>query len=363
MKHAGLVFLFIIGVICSGIVDVQAASEIKIQVDGKILSSDVEPVIDQGRTLVPLRVVMENLGAKVSYEHETKTVIIKKFTRNVILKINSKEARIDDEIAILDVPAAIVSNRTLVPLRFVGQALGSTVHWEDKTKTVVIGAPRLIFDTKEAEQEVFSLVNKVRKQHGLQPLIWIEELADAARTHSQDMAEHDFFAHISPTTGSPAQRVQSYGLPGAAENIAAGYTDANTVFDAWMLSPDHRGNILNPDHRFIGIGVYRENDNRDPYNGLYWTQEFIKGEAVLLTPGPESTVTGRRLQVEGYSAEPEVELTVYKMLDKKTYSEKYTVDISVRHDGKFSEEISLRKGQGLYLIQVSDYDLRYVEYQ
>ncbi|MGI6065285.1 MAG: stalk domain-containing protein [Bacillota bacterium] len=363
MRHGGLLFLLIIGVLWVGIVNVQAGSEIRIQVDGEMLSSDVDPIIEQGRTLVPLRVVMENLGAKVTYQHESKTVIVQRFTREVTLKINSRQAWINDETVTLDVPATIVANRTVIPLRFVGQSLGAIVNWEDRTKTVVIDSSQLLLDAEEAEQEVFFLVNKAREQQGLNPLVWMDELADIARAHSQDMAEHDFFAHISPSTGDPAQRAQAYGLPGAAENIAAGYLDAKTVFDAWMLSPDHRANILDPGHRFIGIGVFCENDPADPYNGLYWTQEFIKGETVLLSPLPESTVTDKEIKVEGYSTESAVELTVYKMVDKKTYSEKYTIDVSVGDDGKFSEKISLDQGQGLYAIQVSEYDFRYVEYQ
>jgi competence protein ComEC len=110
----------------------------RILLDGTELSFDVSPVIEQGRTLVPLRAIFEALGAEVGWDNATRTVTAIRGQTTVRLTIGLKIAYKNGAPVTLDVPAKIVSGRTLVPLRFVSESLDCKVDWDAKTQTVTI---------------------------------------------------------------------------------------------------------------------------------------------------------------------------------------------------------------------------------
>lgn len=115
-----------------------AAKAPNVVVDGNPLSSDVPPIIEDGRTLAPLRAIFEALGANVQFDPVTNTVIATKGITTISLQIGSSQAKVNDKTIRLDVPARIINERTLVPLRFISEALGAIVDWDDVTQTVKI---------------------------------------------------------------------------------------------------------------------------------------------------------------------------------------------------------------------------------
>ncbi|TDE01611.1 CAP domain-containing protein [Jiangella asiatica] len=117
--------------------------------------------------------------------------------------------------------------------------------------------------------EVVELTNEVRDDHGCPVLRADDRLAEAARLHSEDMVERDYFDHTSPDGDGPGERAARAGYDHwSGENIAMGYATAADVVEGWMDSEGHRANILNCDSQAIGVGV-AESDR-----GLYWTQMF-----------------------------------------------------------------------------------------
>ncbi|MDY6313788.1 MAG: stalk domain-containing protein [Clostridia bacterium] len=109
-------------------------------VNGKEVKIDVPAQILDGRTMTPSRFVAESLGADVDWDDATKTVTVTNGTKTIKLVIDSNIATIDGEEVEIDVPATIIDGRTLTPSRFVAEALGADVDWDDATKTVkVIG--------------------------------------------------------------------------------------------------------------------------------------------------------------------------------------------------------------------------------
>ncbi|MGE5379734.1 MAG: copper amine oxidase N-terminal domain-containing protein [Methylocystaceae bacterium] len=115
----------------------------KVILDGRQISFDVPPVIENGRTLVPLRAIFEALGATVNWDETTQTVTAAKDNTTIKLRINSTTASLNGQPAALDVPAKIMKNRTLVPLRFVSEALGTDVNWNNENQTAVISSPQI----------------------------------------------------------------------------------------------------------------------------------------------------------------------------------------------------------------------------
>jgi len=116
----------------------QAAKAITIYVDGAQLKTDVPPVMVQGRVMLPLRAIFEALDARVYWNQKSQTVTGIKGDTTVVLKIKSKVATINDETVTLDVPAQTLRGRTMVPVRFVSEALGQEVGWNSRDQIVSI---------------------------------------------------------------------------------------------------------------------------------------------------------------------------------------------------------------------------------
>jgi uncharacterized protein YkwD len=126
------------------------------------------------------------------------------------------------------------------------------------------------------------VLNAERARHGLRPLRLDHRLARAARGHSEDMADRDYFDHTSPSGTSFVDRVRRAGyLRGArrwqvAENIAWGtgaLSSPRAITRAWMDSPGHRANILDGSYREIGIGVASGSGAR----AIYTTDFGVRG--------------------------------------------------------------------------------------
>ncbi|WP_160315582.1 copper amine oxidase N-terminal domain-containing protein, partial [Thermincola ferriacetica] len=118
----------------------EAAGDITVLVNNhKIAFPDQKPYIDKNnRTLVPVRFVSEALGAKVDWNAETRVVTISKEDRTITLKIGESKAAVNGRTRYFDTKAVIAGSRTMVPLRFISECLGATVEWLAKTRTVKI---------------------------------------------------------------------------------------------------------------------------------------------------------------------------------------------------------------------------------
>ncbi|MDD2401042.1 MAG: copper amine oxidase N-terminal domain-containing protein [Clostridia bacterium] len=103
-------------------------------------NDDSAPVIKEGRTLIPVRAIMNGLGAQVDYDAETKIVTISRDDKEITLNLDTGETFVNDELITIDVPdAKIINNRTFVPLRFIAQTLGEKVDYDDETGEINIG--------------------------------------------------------------------------------------------------------------------------------------------------------------------------------------------------------------------------------
>ncbi|MFJ9697650.1 CAP domain-containing protein [Kitasatospora sp. NPDC101183] len=119
-------------------------------------------------------------------------------------------------------------------------------------------------------QQVLDLVNVERSKAGCGPVTADSRLAGAAQSHSDDMADRNYFDHASPEGEHADHRIEAVGYRWSTwgENIARGQKDPAAVMDAWMNSPGHRANILNCAFKQLGVGV------RTGSGGPWWTQVF-----------------------------------------------------------------------------------------
>lgn len=124
-------------------------------------------------------------------------------------------------------------------------------------------------DTR-AEEEMVRLVNQERRQHGLAPVRFDAELQEVARAHSEEMWQRGYFAHVSPVTGTPTDRLREAGIEyrSAGENLALA-PSVQIAHRGLMRSDGHRANILSPTFSRIGVGAITT-----PTGSTMFTQEF-----------------------------------------------------------------------------------------
>lgn len=111
---------------------------IRVMVDGAELAFDVDPVIENDRTLVPMRLIFEALGAKVDWDEATRTVLAVKGDVKISITIDSAELMKNSKAVALDAPARLIGGRTLVPVRAVSEGMGAKVEWDEASCMVQI---------------------------------------------------------------------------------------------------------------------------------------------------------------------------------------------------------------------------------
>jgi hypothetical protein len=115
------------------------AAGIGVTVNGSPVDFDgMGPVEVNGRVLVPVRGVLESLGADVGWTEATQTVVANNGRVDIELRIGDHSASVDGQSVALDVPAQVIAGHTMVPLRFLSQALGAEVHWNGQARIVEI---------------------------------------------------------------------------------------------------------------------------------------------------------------------------------------------------------------------------------
>ena len=123
-------------------------------------------------------------------------------------------------------------------------------------------------DRQSFARDVLELVNEERQKRHLEPLRLAQDLNDAAMIRAEECVR--YFSHTRPD-GSSFHTVMRNPYRMAGENLSAGRPTAKATVDAWMDSPGHRDNILNPDYRELGVGYIYAANSRYHH---YWVQLF-----------------------------------------------------------------------------------------
>ena len=97
-----------------------------------------------------------------------------------------------------------------------------------------------------------------------QPLAWEQRLATSAQAQASDLAQRDLLSHVDAQQRSFGLRLRSagYAAAGAGENLAAGQTDFDDTLQAWMASPTHCANLMQPDFRDVGLACVQRPGSR-----------------------------------------------------------------------------------------------------
>ncbi|NLB81428.1 MAG: hypothetical protein GX800_07450 [Clostridiaceae bacterium] len=111
---------------------------ISVTLNSNKLLFDTDPIMINDRTLVPMRAIFEAMGAEVEWKEDTQTIISKANGVSIEMQIGDNIMTVNSKEIILDVEPVLFGGRTLVPIRALTEAMGANVSWDDNTRTVVI---------------------------------------------------------------------------------------------------------------------------------------------------------------------------------------------------------------------------------
>jgi len=156
---------------------------ITVEIDDERIYFDQEPILYNSRTMVPMRRIFEELGAKVTWDANTQTAVGKKGDRTVQVTIGQKTMYINNKVIELDTAPFVLSGRTLVPARAVAEGLGCDVEWNEKYNLVSI-TPR-VFRWSEWDEDLPNYVDN--------DLYYIEEREEyRVRTRDKEYFSLDY---------------------------------------------------------------------------------------------------------------------------------------------------------------------------
>ena len=120
-------------------INVFIEDEISIVLNGeKVEYPDKKPFIENGRTLIPVRGLFEKMGMNLDWNDQTQTVVINNDKYQISLKIDSEIMTVNGKEIKMDTAAKVSDNRTVIPLRYVSEAVGANVLWDEDTNTVFV---------------------------------------------------------------------------------------------------------------------------------------------------------------------------------------------------------------------------------
>lgn len=138
-SNAALAKSFTIAVLAGALASTALAQDIRASVDGTMVRfPDVQPTMMNGRVMVPVRGVFEHMDAEVKWDESQRLVTAFRGNDTIWLKLNANTASINGNQVALETPAVMHMGRTMVPLRFISEALGASVDWISASRTVEI---------------------------------------------------------------------------------------------------------------------------------------------------------------------------------------------------------------------------------
>lgn len=303
------------------------ASTIQIFINEELLLTDVEPQLISGRTYLPLRACAEALNATLDYDSASKKITIMHEGTEINLTVGQTTASINGQEYTIDAKPFLMNDFTLVPVRFISEALHCLVEWEPQTLSVFIytdsdtpihagqftpSPDESIPQVENIAIEALQQINNVRQQKKLETFITLGELVSIAEEHSKDMAENAYFATNSPSQGSPAKRAQAFNLQGPSEIIAKVNYDLSNVssaVNAWLNDPTTNAILLNPSASYIGVSAYRVPGS----NEVYLTAEVLPTRAYFIDTPQHLTTSEAKLTFNGRSTARQEVITIYKL--------------------------------------------------
>ncbi|MDO4581689.1 MAG: stalk domain-containing protein [Bacillota bacterium] len=331
----------------------QAHPEVRVNVNGAPVTMDVPPIIENGRTLVPVRAVSESMGAAVDWDSAQRMVTVQRGGDTILLYIDSANTYVNGQLVPIDVPARIVNSRTLIPLRFIMENMGAEVSWDGVNYIVdiTISDTAASSDFSQMERQLLELLNQRRQAAGLSDLQALTQLNELAAAHRQDMAANSFFSSVSPTHGGLKARAAAAQLGSVQEYLAYGLPYADRILAAWLDEPSFSELALSADCAYIGLSLGAGTAAGSATLGdVYAVAELAVGRGVIIG-ARERFSDADSIQISGYVADSDTPLILYYLRgnDQSAYDSREVIYPQRSSSGYFSCAVPLPQA-GTYLL-------------
>jgi hypothetical protein len=222
------------------------AADIQLKVDGVTIASDVKPEMKNHRTMLPLRVISENLGAKVHWSGSE--VTLSKSNMKVFLKLNSSTAMKNGKTVQLDVKPYIENNRIIVPLRFIAETFGCKVDYSNYTLTVdteplVIDGVKVTALQQEYKLTLGSIVNQIKGNANIEAIYnnfvdnkgnKVDAPSDPTWSLQYGTGQYDFLDQ----EGNSIKQFDIYSSPRNSPEAAPEFHIYDAIENQWYLFND-----------------------------------------------------------------------------------------------------------------------------
>ncbi|WP_088834899.1 stalk domain-containing protein [Paenibacillus tyrfis] len=204
---------------------------IQVFIGGQMQSYTQAPVNWNGSTLVPLRAIFESLGAAVEWESTTQTVTATREGKTIVLTIGSSIAYVNGVPVTLSAPAQLINGSTMVPVRFVSEALGGVVEWNEASKSVIVFQNKPVIPTT-AESE------KTAIEEGLQEPSESSASSPILQKISKGITDSSDIVFVIDVTGSMGEVIDYVketvsnfvdSVPSGSNFAIVAYRDTNFV--------------------------------------------------------------------------------------------------------------------------------------
>lgn len=294
----GAVLLFAMGVLFTSACGSDNV-ELRLQINNDIMTVNNEnvtldsaPQIINGRTLVPVRAVIENMGGSAQWDSSTQTSTLN-YNNNVIkLTVGSTNAYFNGEEHILDTAPAIINGRTMLPIRFITESFGFDTLWENDSQTVVIkkSIETAVEKTSEPVTEVTSVDNSADKANGKTLVAYFTWSGNTKKMaeYIAEKTDADIFI-IEPETPYPDDYTECGNLAKverdenarpAIKSLPNNLSEYDTIYVGypiwWHTAPMIIGSFLESDD-FAGVDIYpftqSASMDKEQFNN---SMEFVK---------------------------------------------------------------------------------------
>lgn len=267
--------LFILTTLLLSQVPALAADPIQAYLNGRKLNFDVPPMVENGRTLVPVRAVLEPLGASVHWDPGSRAVVAVLGAREVRAVIGEAVATVNGQPHPLDATSRIVGERTLIPLRFFAESLGLSVQWEGESRTILIqGGEGDSSRSASARSRGGALVETARTYVGI-PYAW------GGTDPATGFDCSGFLLFLFRKFGIELPRTSfdqySAGVPVARSDLMPGDL---VFFTTYAAGPSHAG-VYDGLGNFIHAGSESKGVQVTPLSKVYWSERHIGARRIL----------------------------------------------------------------------------------
>lgn len=248
-----------------------AGAPVRTVLDGQELKFDVPAIIENDRTLVPMRGVLEPLGADIAWDAVARSVTAKLGTAEVKVVMGVRAATVNGSVVPLDVAPRIQSDRTLIPLRFFAENLGFRVSWEAATRTIRLESGKA---AGTASPKAASMAEAAAKYVGA-PYAW----GGTNPLTGFDCSGFIYFITKQFGVEMPRTSFEQFrvGVPVERARLSAGDL---VFFSTYAAGASHAG-VYDGKGNFIHAGSEGKGVLLTPLTKVYWSERFLGGRRIL----------------------------------------------------------------------------------